>query len=91
MGIEGRNSWVSTRNKYYIHTTMKKGKLKFNNRFKGYGLIADFETGIEYKVSPAGIKDNAIKDGDKVSFEATEGRGGLIAIDIRRDTFLLNS
>lgn len=70
---------------------MKKGKMKFYNRFKGYGLITDFETGIEYNVSPAGIQDTVINDGDNVVFEVSEGRKGLNAVDIRRDVFMLNS
>ena len=69
---------------------MKKGKLKFYNRFKGYGLITDFETGQEFNVSPAGIQEN-IKDGDHVIFEAVEGRNGMNATDIRLDTFVLNT
>ena len=70
---------------------MKKGKLKFYNRFKGYGLITDFETGQEFNVSPAGIQEN-IKDGDHVIFEAAEGRNGTMnAVDIRTDSFVVNS
>lgn len=70
---------------------MKKGKLKFYNRFKGYGLITDFETGVEYNVSPAGMQDVIIRDGDNVIFEVTEGRNGMNAIDVRPDTFILNA
>jgi len=70
---------------------MKKGKLKFYNRFKGYGLIKDFETGEEYNVSPAGMQDIVIKDGDNVIFEVSEGRNGMNAVDIRLDTFTLNN
>ncbi len=70
---------------------MKKGKLKFYNRFKGYGLITDFETGKEYNVSPAGMQDIIIKDGDNVIFEVSEGRNGMNAIDIRPDIFVINS
>ena len=70
---------------------MKKGKLKFYNRFKGYGVITDVETGEEYKVSPAGMQDVVIKDGDNVVFEAAPGRDGMNAIDIRPDTFVLNA
>lgn len=70
---------------------MKKGKLKFYNRFKGYGIIKDFETGTEYNVSPAGMQDIVIRDGDNVIFEVTEGRNGMNAVDIRPDTFLVNS
>ena len=69
---------------------MKKGKLKFYNRFKGYGLITDFENGEEFHVSPAGIQEN-IKDGDNVVFEATEGRGRMNAVEVRLDTFILNT
>ncbi len=69
---------------------MKKGKLKFYNRFKGYGLITDFKTGEEFHVSPAGMQDT-IKDGDNVVFEAVEGRNGMNAIEIRLDNFILNT
>ena len=70
---------------------MKKGKLKFYNRFKGYGLITDFETGEEYHVSPSGMQDAIIKDGDNVVFEVTEGRNGPNAVEIRPDVFTLNT
>ena len=65
---------------------MKRGKVKFNNRFKGYGIIKEKETGEEFQMSPFGIKET-IKDGDDVTFETTEGRTGLSAIEIRLDTF----
>ena len=70
---------------------MKKGKLKFYNRFKGYGLITDFENGEEFHVSPAGMQSAVIKDGDHVIFEVVEGRNGMNATEIRPDTFTLNS
>ncbi len=70
---------------------MKKGKLKFYNRFKGYGLITDFETGQEYNVSPSSMQDIVIKDGENVIFEVTEGRNGMNAVSIRPDTFTLNT
>ena len=66
---------------------MKKGKVKFHNRFKGYGIIKEKETGEEFQMSPFGIKD-VIKDGDEVVFEVTEGRKGLNAIEIRLDSFI---
>ena len=70
---------------------MKKGKLKYFNRFKGYGLITEFETGEKYNVSPSSMKDAVIQDGDLVCFEASEGRSGMNAIDIRLDTFIQNT
>lgn len=70
---------------------MKKGKLKFFNRFKGYGIIKDFDTGTEYNVSPAGLQGIAINDGDNVIFEVSEGRNGPNAIDIRVDAFIVNT
>ena len=73
------------------HNLTMKGKLKFNNRFKGYGLITENESGVEYIVSPSGIQDTVIKDGDNVVFEATEGRGGMIATNIQLDTFRIKS
>ena len=50
---------------------MKKGKLKFHNRFKGYGIIKDIETGTEYNVSPSGMQDITLNDGDDVASDAS--------------------
>ena len=70
---------------------MKKGKIKFNNRFKGYGLIKETETGQEYNVSPSGMKDVVLNDGDDVIFEAVEGRNGMNAVEVRADVFMKNA
>ncbi len=70
---------------------MKKGKIKFFNRFKGYGLITEIETGTEYNVSPSGMQDIVLEDGDNVLFEAVEGRNGYNAIEVRPDVFKKHS
>ncbi len=61
---------------------MKKGKIKFHNRFKGYGIIRELESGEEFHVSPSGMNEN-MNDGDTVLFEVAEGRGKMLAINIR--------
>lgn len=61
---------------------MKKGTVKFFNVSKGFGFIKDNETGQEIFVHATGVIDK-IKEGDSVSFDVTEGRKGLNAINVR--------
>ena len=61
---------------------MKKGKVKFYNYTKGFGFINDNETGQDIFVHSSGLKDQ-IRDGDEVTFEVTEGKKGLNAVDVR--------
>jgi cold shock protein len=61
---------------------MKKGTVKFFNVSKGFGFIKDNETGQEIFVHATGVIDK-IKEGDAVSFDVTEGRKGLNAINVR--------
>ena len=62
---------------------MKKGKVKFYNESKGFGFIQDNETGKDVFVHATGLKDE-VRDGDEVSFEITEGKRGLNAINVQR-------
>ncbi len=61
---------------------MKKGRVKFFNESKGYGFIVDQETEKEIFVHVSGLVDE-IKEDDEVTFEVTEGKKGLNAIEVR--------
>ena len=62
--------------------TMKEGKVKFFNESKGYGFIKDVESDEEYFVHVSGLIDK-IKEDDDVTFELTEGRKGLNAVNVK--------
>jgi cold shock protein len=61
---------------------MNKGIVKFFNESKGFGFIKDEETGKEYFVHSTGLKDR-ISEGDEVTFELTEGKKGLNAVNVK--------
>ncbi|QZT37544.1 cold shock domain-containing protein [Halosquirtibacter xylanolyticus] len=61
---------------------MNKGIVKFFNESKGYGFIKEDETNKEYFVHVTGIVDE-IKEDDQVTFELSEGRKGLNAVDVK--------
>jgi cold shock protein len=61
---------------------VKKGKVKFYNYSKGFGFICDNESGQDIFVHVTGLKDE-IRDGDEVTFDVTEGRKGLNAINVK--------
>lgn len=61
---------------------MKEGKVKFFNRTKGFGFIKDKETSEEYFVHVSGLIDE-INEDDEVTFELTEGRKGLNAVNVK--------
>ena len=61
---------------------MNQGKVKFFNESKGYGFIKDNETENEYFVHVSGLIDE-VKDNDDVTFELTEGRKGLNAVNVK--------
>jgi len=65
-----------------LNLIMNKGKVKFFNESKGYGFIKDTETEKEYFVHVSGLIDE-IKDNDDVTFEVTEGRKGLNAVNVK--------
>ena len=62
---------------------MKKGKVKFYNRVKGFGFIQDEESGKDVFVHSTGLIDQ-ISDADEVTFEVKEGPKGLNAVDVKR-------
>lgn len=61
---------------------MKEGKVKFFNESKGYGFIKDTESDEEYFVHASGLIDK-VKEDDDVSFEVTEGKKGLNAVNVK--------
>lgn len=61
---------------------MKKGKVKFYNHTKGFGFINDHQTGEDIFVHSTGVKGQ-IHDGDEVTFEVTQGKKGLNAVEVR--------
>jgi CspA family cold shock protein len=62
---------------------MNTGTVKFFNEDKGFGFIIEDETQNEIFVHVSGLEDDVDKN-DKVSYETTEGRKGLNAINVRR-------
>jgi len=61
---------------------MKEGKVKFFNESKGFGFIIDNESKEEYFVHASGLIDKIRKD-DEITFELTEGKKGLNAVDVK--------
>ncbi|MDX2001078.1 MAG: cold shock domain-containing protein [Chitinophagales bacterium] len=60
---------------------MKTGTVKFFNESKGFGFIVS-ETGQDIFVHVSGLVDK-VNQGDKVTYEVTEGRKGLNAINVK--------
>lgn len=62
--------------------TMQSGKVKFFNDSKGFGFIKDNDSDKEYFVHVTGLIDK-IRDNDEVTFDVTEGKKGLSAINVK--------
>ena len=62
---------------------MKTGVVKFFNVTKGFGFIKVDGSDQEIFVHVTGLVDQ-IRDEDKVSFEISEGRKGLNAINVKK-------
>ncbi|TAJ11094.1 cold shock domain-containing protein [Marinilabiliaceae bacterium JC017] len=61
---------------------MNKGTVKFFNDSKGFGFIKDENSGKEYFVHVSGLIDE-INENDEVTFDLTEGRKGLNAVNVK--------
>lgn len=59
-----------------------KGTVKFYNKEKGFGFIIDQDTKEEIFVHATGLIE-PIKQEDKVSFDITQGKKGINAIDVK--------
>jgi cold shock protein len=62
---------------------MKTGTIKFFNEAKGFGFIKEDETGREVFVHVSGLTE-PVGQNDKVSFEETQGRKGVNAINVKK-------
>ena len=60
---------------------MTKGTVKFFNEEKGFGFITEEESGNDHFVHVSGLVDE-IEKGDVVTYELTEGKKGLNAINV---------
>lgn len=60
---------------------MKQGTVKFFNESKGFGFIRS-DDGQEIFVHVTGLVDK-IKEGDKVTFDVTQGKKGLNAVNVK--------
>lgn len=58
-----------------------KGSVKFYNNARGYGFITNNETGEDVFTHATGLIDQ-INENDQVTFEVTEGKKGLAAINV---------
>ena len=61
---------------------MKTGTVKFFNETKGFGFIKD-ESEQEFFVHAPGLVDK-IKENDTVTFDVTEGKKGLNAVNVKK-------
>ena len=66
---------------------MQSGKVKFFNESKGFGFIKDNDSEKEYFVHVTGLIDK-VRENDDVTFDVTEGRKGLNAVNVKLAQFL---
>ena len=62
---------------------MYTGKVKFFNETKGFGFIRADQSGQEIFVHATGLVDK-VRENDLVSFDVTEGKKGLNAINVKK-------
>ena len=62
---------------------MKTGKVKFFNESKGYGFITEDDSNQEIFVHHTGLVDK-VKENDTVSYDVTEGKKGLNAVNVKK-------
>jgi len=60
-----------------------EGTVKFFIESKGFGFITNSATGKDIFVHITGLNGASLNQGDKVEYEETEGRKGLVATNIR--------
>ncbi|MDH3699101.1 MAG: cold shock domain-containing protein [Flavobacteriaceae bacterium] len=59
------------------------GTVKFFNVSKGYGFITNDETGNDIFVHVTSLNGVDLNEGDKVEYEETEGRKGMVAGNVQ--------
>lgn len=62
---------------------MYTGKVKFFNETKGFGFIRADQSGQEIFVHATGLVDK-LRENDLVTFDVTEGKKGLNAINVKK-------
>lgn len=62
---------------------MAQGTVKFYNRIKRFGFIAQ-EEGEDLFVHESGIVEGPISDNDQVEFDIEEGDKGLKAVNVKK-------
>lgn len=58
------------------------GTVKFFNESKGYGFITNDDTGRDIFVHATALGGLVLNQGDKVEYQETEGRKGLVADNV---------
>jgi len=59
------------------------GTVKFYNESKGFGFITSDETGKDIFVHITGLQGGtSLEGGEKVSYEESEGRKGMVAVNV---------
>ena len=59
------------------------GTVKFFNESKGYGFITNDDTGRDIFVHATALDGLQLQQGDKVEYQETEGRKGMVASDVQ--------
>lgn len=62
---------------------MATGTVKFFNESKGFGFIVDDATKKEVFVHASGLSEN-IREKDRVSYDESEGKKGVNAVNVRK-------
>jgi len=62
---------------------MASGSVKFYNRIKRFGFIAQ-DDGEDVFVHESGVVEGPIADNDQVEFDVEEGEKGLKAVNVRK-------
>jgi CspA family cold shock protein len=58
------------------------GTVKFFNESKGYGFITNDDTGKDIFVHATALDGLQLNQGDKVEYQESEGRKGVVASDV---------